>query len=115
MRMSYNSNDGLWQASIPKKYDTSTLYYWINVTDYGANNLSDMYAKYGPEKYSYTTPMDFQYRPCIIGAVIFFAAFEVIMHYSRLRESFPGKKDREDENPEKMQDEEKKRKDESGQ
>jgi hypothetical protein len=89
IRMRYDPKNGLWTAEIPKKYDSSVIGYWINITDYGADNLSSMYADYGPAKYSYTTPLDFQYTPCLIGAVIVFAAFEVFMHYGKIREKYP--------------------------
>ncbi len=91
VKMTYNPENGLWEAAIQKKYDASTLHYWINVTDMGADDLLDRYADYGPSEYSYTTPLDLQYTPCIIGAVVVFAAFEVFMHYGRIRERFPRK------------------------
>ena len=87
--LNYNPTNGMWEGSIPRKYDASTLHYYLNITD-GGTHESVMTED---SEYSYTTPLDFQYGFCIVGAVVVFAAFEVMMHYGKFRERFPRKEE----------------------
>ena len=75
----YEEATGLWVAGIGKKYDASTLHYYLNITDYSTGETIQT----EPATYSYTTPFNFKYTPCLIVFFIVFAAFEILMRYGK--------------------------------
>ncbi len=94
VNMQYDKNTHLWKAEIDKKYDSATIHYWINVTDYGSSNTTS----YGPDEISYKPRIDINYAPYVL--VIFFGLFllfEIMMRYGVIKRRSPPEDEEEEE------------------